>query len=184
MNLCMRPAVYVSKSNARAFRGRSKFRCNEQTGIFWRIDTETPSAPCTLTSPFTIHRERRVYKGDVHAKQPVYKYTNVMVRRVHTLTQVNEERRVRDRPWQLDDPWKAFSTTDILAIGHDIVYRYTRCRDHVGGHVYNLPTFLWLVSRVILTLANQPSSQPVGRSSPPPLAVYHDENQERGCSTF
>lgn len=47
-----------------------------------------------------------------------------------------------------------------------------------GGHVYNLPTFLWLVSRVILTLLTHT------RSSPPPLAVYHDENQGRGCSTF
>lgn len=54
-----------------------------------------------------------------------------------------------------DDPWKAFSAADILAIGHDIVYRYTRrgeitCEGR--EHVYNLPTFLRLVSRVILTL--------------------------------
>lgn len=33
-------------------------------------------------------------------------------------------------------PGKRLAKADILAIGHDIVYRYTRCRDHVGGHVY------------------------------------------------
>lgn len=70
---------------------------------------------------------------------------------------------------EADDAWKAFSTTDILAIGHDIVYRYIRCRHHCGKdgrkgpHVYNLPTFLLLGSRLILTLVTHSSS--VGTSA-------------------
>lgn len=77
-------------------------------------------------------------------------HTSRLVRRTYTRASVHTAE--GNSPCQLGDPWKAFSTADILAIGHDIVYRYTRCRDHVGGHVYNLPTFLLLGSRVILTL--------------------------------
>jgi len=43
--------------------------------------------------------------------------------------------RKRDREKEIeqaDDAWKAFSTTDVLAIGHDIVYRYIHCRHRLG----------------------------------------------------
>lgn len=111
--------------------GRS-FGVERELEIFWRIDTETPSRhlACFASSTYTAE----AWCGGTCTRGSVY----------------TEQK--ANRPCQLGDPWKAFSAADILAIGHDIVYRYTRCRDHVGGHVYNLPTFLLLVSRVILTL--------------------------------
>lgn len=121
-----------------------------QTGIFWRIDTETPLATGHLAC-FASY----VHRDDAYGGR---------TREQHRTYTRQEEKQCWPVPTR-DDPWKAFSTADILAIGHDIVYRYTRRGEITrgraeeggrggegGGHTYNLPTFLRLVSRVILTL--------------------------------
>lgn len=48
----------------------------------------------------------------------------------HTRRRRREGKIERERVGEANDACKAFSTTDILAIGHDIVYRYIRCRRH------------------------------------------------------
>lgn len=116
-----------------------------RTGIFWRVDTETRLETCCMCFHSSLTYIAGPCMEDVHASI-----------RTHS-REVNSAKSAI--------PGKRLAKADILAIGHDIVYRYTHCRDHVGGpRIYNLPTFPRLVSRVILTLLTY------SRSSPPPLA--------------
>lgn len=116
-----------------------------RTGIFWRVDTETRLETCCMCFHSSLTYIAGPCMEDVHASIGTHS------------REVNSAKSAI--------PGKRLAKADILAIGHDIVYRYTRCRDHVGGpRIYNLPTFPRLVSRVILTLLTY------SRSSPPPLA--------------
>lgn len=116
-----------------------------RTGIFWRVDTETRLETCCMCFHSSLTYIAGPCMEDVHASIGTHS------------REVNSAKSAI--------PGKRLAKADILAIGHDIVYRYTRCRDHVGGpRIYNLPTFPRLVSRLILTLLTY------SRSSPPPLA--------------